>query len=1144
MKLVYLDDPRTLVLYGDTHSLALRQVPRRVAGGPKALVTVEILPNLEVTKSQGFRSLLDRNIYGCLGLVAIEKQTYVAVVTGASTSIANPVAYETVDRIYAVEFVSLSSDEWDFVTLDSSGYPIGSSGSLGDDYDTENPQRVMHPCQDLRKLLSNGSFYFSNDFDLTLTLQLRGVSLAKLTQTASRRPSLEHLQTEYMWNAFMMDELVGYRSNLDPASRALIDDNGFLTTVIRGFARSVPVGPTGRAGRDSFTIVSKQSWKRAGTRYNARGMDDDGNVANFVETEFIYYQPSRALVYAFVEIRGSVPMFWEQDLTLINPKITLTRLVEATQPIFDKHFTSICDRYGVCHIVNLLSKTKPAEVAVLRQYYQLYTQSKFRDEMQFLEFDFHAETKALSGGFAGAAKIVPMLHESLEQFGWFFFDMKEDEVVTRQDGVFRVNCLDCLDRTNLIEQVVCQQVLKHVVRSQSQSHGNSYRDSANLEALVTHHNTLWADNGDAISQIYTGTNALKLSFTRSGKMNFAGALSDVTKSVSRMYQNTFVDSKKQSTMDLLLGYDARSVAVKIYDPINEYVNDRLKSSEGEFTSWANISIQVGTYNVNALTPEAASSGGDLGLWLFPPSDDTLPDIYAIGLQELIELNAGSILSADMTKPQKWARVLETHLNARSEPYLLLRTEAIASMALFFFVKKSQVSKVTQVYGLSKKTGLGGMTANKGACAVRFEFGSTSFALVTSHLAAGTGAVVERYNDYLTIMLGLTFTRNYKLADHDHVLWFGDLNYRILLPNDYCRNLVTAGAFDELLAADQLVLEMSQKGAFSGFSEEPITFYPTYKFDKGTSDYDTSEKQRVPSWTDRIVYRSTVDASHLRQVSYHSIMDFFLSDHKPVYGGFRCKVKFVDEPKRSKMAKELYVSYKNDHNGDGLLLELDNAWSSALSLSDKFSLDILSEMNLLDDNPHLPSRPPSGRTVPVPPKLRNANGADRKENDYGFGNGTKPLRRLPPPLETFQPETQKAPKQPDATKTTSLAPPPAPPSRRATSLVSQPLPSRAPIGFSSVPLVPSRSNSGTPMSLRSTTASPQAPTTLTPMVPAKPASLSSYKPPSQTAHNSQKQTGPSQQKPASSTTESSRSSGDSSSAAQQRSLSEWAPLVPK
>lgn len=1128
MRLLYLDDPRTLVLYSSTHSLVFRQVSRQVAGGPKASVAVEILPNLEITKSKGFRGLFPKEIYGCLGLVAVEDQTYVAVVTGASTQVANPVKYESVDRIYAVEFVSLSSDEWDFISLDGNGYAIGSPGSQGsnasyDDYDSDNGPRYVHPCQDLRKLLSNGSFYFSNDFDLTLTVQLRGVSAERLEKDLDgiRRPSLEHLQTEYMWNSFMMEELVRYRSNLDPMAKNILDDGGFLTTVIRGFAKTVPVlGSVGKFGRDTITIVSKQSWKRAGTRYNARGMDDDGNVANFVETEFIYYQPSKALVYAFVEIRGSVPTFWEQDLTLINPKITLTRSTEATQPIFDRHFTSICQKYGVCHIVNLLSKTKPAEIAVLRQYKELYSHSKFKDEMSFLEFDFHAETKALSGGFAGATKILPMLHDSLEQFGWFYFDIAENEIVTRQDGVFRVNCLDCLDRTNLVEQVICLQVLKYITQNLSDSHGNSYRDTTSYESLNTRHNTLWADNGDAISQIYTGTNALKSSFTRSGKMNFAGALSDVTKSVSRMYQNTFVDSKKQSTMDLLLGYDAKSISVKIYDPINEYVNDRLKSHQSEFTSWSDISIQVGTYNVNALTPEAAISGNlDLSKWLFPVEggDYSLPDVYAIGLQELIELNAGSILSADMTKAQKWSRVLERQLNSQAEQYLLLRTEAIASMALFLFVKKSQVHKVTQVYGSSKKTGLGGMTANKGACAVRFEFGSTSFALVTSHLAAGTNAVVERYNDYLTIMLGLTFTRNYKLTDHDHILWFGDLNYRISLPNDYCRNLIEQGAFDELLAADQLVLEMSHKGAFAGFREDPVKFYPTYKFDKGTSNYDTSEKQRVPSWTDRIVRRSNVEPENLKQVYYHSIMDFYMSDHKPVYALFQCKVKFIDETKRSSMAKLLYDSYKKDHDGSGSLLELDDLiTSSNLGSSDMFSTHTLAEMNLVDED-HDFSRKPSTsnktpRRIPPPPPLRPVtNGSNLREQP------TK--RRLPPPLAGDN----------------GNVPPPVPPSRKT--VLSQPEPSRPPIGFSSVPLIPGRSNSNTPKSSNGLS-SASSPVSVSPMVPTKPASLASYKPSSgpqltpQNGNSSQASIG------------SQQSSKSSSPAPQQKSLSEWAPLVPK
>jgi inositol-1,4,5-trisphosphate 5-phosphatase len=379
--------------------------------------------------------------------------------------------------------------------------------------------------------------------------------------------------------------------------------------------------------------------------------------------------------------------------------------------------------------------------------------------------------------------------------------------------------------------------------------------------------------------------------------------------------------------------------------------------------------------------------------------------------------------------------------------------------------------------------------------------------------------VERYNDYLTIMLGLTFTRNYKLTDHDHILWFGDLNYRISMPNEYCRNLIEKGAFDELLEADQLVLEMSNKGAFAGFEEEPVKFYPTYKFDKGTSNYDTSEKQRVPSWTDRIVHRSNVDKGNLRQLNYHSIMDFFLSDHKPVYALFQCKVKFVDEPKRAKMAKELYVSYKQDHDGSGSLLELDDALSSSvLSSSDRFSMEILSEMNLIDDIPNLPQRPvpataksPPRRVPPPPPPLRlTANGNNVKD---------KPIpRKLPPPL----------------TSPKGDVPPPAPPSRRTT--ISQPAPSRPPLGFSTVPLVPGRSNSGTPNSAQGAS-STSSPAIVSPLVPSKPASLSSYKPPAQT----QKKPSPAQ---SSEQSTGSTKRSNNSSPMPAKSLSEWAPLVPK
>lgn len=52
----------------------------------------------------------------------------------------------------------------------------------------------------------------------------------------------------------------------------------------------------------------------------------------------------------------------------------------------------------------------------------------------------------------------------------------------------------------------------------------------------------------------------------------------------------------------------------------------------------------------------------------------------------------------------------------------------------------------------------------------------------------------------------------------------------------------------LLAADQLNYAMTSGTAFSGYIEGPIVFRPTYRYDVGTDNYDTSEKMRIPAWT--------------------------------------------------------------------------------------------------------------------------------------------------------------------------------------------------------------------------------------------------------------------------------------------------------
>jgi hypothetical protein len=93
-------------------------------------------------------------------------------------------------------------------------------------------------------------------------------------------------------------------------------------------------------------------------------------------------------------------------------------------------------------------------------------------------------------------------------------------------------------------------------------------------------------------------------------------------------------------------------------------------------------------------------------------------------------------------------------------------------------------------------------------------------------------------------------------------------------------------------------------AFRFYSEARITFMPTYKYDIGTDQYDSSEKARIPAWTDRILRKGT----NLRQLSYNSAPLKF-SDHRPVYATFECTASIVNEPLRDKISREVYVRRK-------------------------------------------------------------------------------------------------------------------------------------------------------------------------------------------------------------------------------------------
>ncbi|MCJ1474688.1 inositol polyphosphate 5-phosphatase [Lambiella insularis] len=912
---------------------------------------------IDTINLSAYRSLQPHGVHGTLGLINIQKDVFLCVVTAAS-HVATLRPGENVQRIVAVEFYCLNKADFDgdvlenINTYDGNGLPLEPSDNPHELNQNDDP--LVHPCLALSKVLSSGTFYYSVDFDLTNRLQKRSAKESAF--------DVHTLDEAFLWNSYMIDPLIQFRSRLANADREVLDASRILTSAIRGYVSTIVVPSASSPLRaiitslpSSLTLISRLSCRRAGTRFNARGIDDDGNVANFVETETIYWHPSE-LCFSYAQIRGSVPIFWEQAKGLLphQQKIQITRSPEATQPAFDKHFEELVLNYGTVHVLNLLSETKAQEIELTNQYNRHIQMSPLNHRpsrgessehclLKGSHFDFHAETKG-PGGYEAASMVRHLIQNYTEGFAYYLadsiqnFDAQSGNHLNRsvgileQEGVIRTNCLDCLDRTNLIQTIISQMALESFLR---------HREEHAFPDFWMRHSSLWADNGDALSKIYAGTGALKSSFTRHGKMSLAGAFADARKSATRLYINNFVDKGRQNVIDTLLGRLVNQAPVQLYDPINDYVASELTRRSHEYTTSDVISIWVGTFNLNG---RGRGTREDLSSWLCPEINRSQrpADVVAVGFQEIVELNPQHIMSTDPVRRQEWEIAVARTLNEdarkrKSEEYVLLRSGQLVGAALFIFVKSSVLHFIKNVEGSVKKTGLSGMAGNKGAVAIRMDFSNTRICFVTAHLAAGFANYDERNRDYQTISHGLRFQRNRSIDDHDTVLWLGDFNYRIGLTDDKVRRLIDVGDLGSLYQNDQLHVQMVAGNTFPFYSEARITFLPTYKYNNGTDEYDTSEKARIPAWCDRILRKG----DNLRQIHY-STAPLRFSDHRPVFATFECTISVVDEKQEALLSREIYHKRR---------LMVGHATANAQT-------DDLDDEDLLGYDPIAPGLPPA------------------------------------------------------------------------------------------------------------------------------------------------------------------------------------------
>nr|CAG8463745.1 2165_t:CDS:2 [Entrophospora candida] len=252
----------------------------------------------------------------------------------------------------------------------------------------------------------------------------------------------------------------------------------------------------------------------------------------------------------------------------------------------------------------------------------------------------------------------------------------------------------------------------------------------------------------------------------------------------------------------------------------------------------------------------------------------------------LDLSPEAYILSDSTREEDWCRAVTQGLGDKAEDYWKITSKQLVGILLVVIAKKKYIPYIKEIRTDCAGVGLMGM--------------------------------MRRNQDYMEICRRTTFPINANEGYSSLYGWVGDyippsakyavsavaggmsgmvdLNYRIAkLPEYEVKNCLENDEIDLLLNFDQLTTQRRNKSAFHEFEEGKITFLPTYKYDFGTNDWDTSEKKRSPAWTDRILWRSK-DQSDCKQLAYRSHMEITLSDHKPVSSIFELKlhVNIIEE----------------------------------------------------------------------------------------------------------------------------------------------------------------------------------------------------------------------------------------------------------
>mgnify|MGYP003361728889 CR=1 FL=1 len=493
---------------------------------------MEVLNGIEDSSEGGLTKKL--TAVGLLGFIKFTKNYYLLVVTKRKT-----VAVLGAHELYHIDQTEL--------------IPITNN--------LKEPEKNSTEARYVQTFLNinlNTTFYYSYSYDLTNSLQTNMMRNKRQALGLNTRMEGFEFNERFMWNVAL----------LEPIFESFDKVYDWFQPIIHGFIDQV----NNSVFQTHFyiTIIARRSHRFAGARFFKRGVNDNGDVANEVETEQIvsdmltssFHDPAAGFYNnprytSFVQHRGSIPLSWSQEsspnLRMTKPPIELS----VVDPFYGKaamHFNDLFKRYGQpVQILNLIKQREktPREMKLLDAFNKCVEYlNMFLPENKKLDYTAWDMSRAAKSRSQDVIKWLETYSEETLTKTGFFHNGKTIYDTQMQNGICRTNCVDCLDRTNTAQFVIGKRALGHQLHALGIIKEKYLEYDSDVTNVLTE---MYHDHGDTIALQYGGSHLVNTLQTYRKINQWSSHSRDMIESVKRFYSNSFVDAQRQEAINLFLG---------------------------------------------------------------------------------------------------------------------------------------------------------------------------------------------------------------------------------------------------------------------------------------------------------------------------------------------------------------------------------------------------------------------------------------------------------------------------------------------------------------------------------------------------------------------------------------------------------------